>query len=269
MAFLLPLLDGSHEALELVNLHPPEEVTQVTVARVLSLMHAKGLLVEGEEHATAERRAANVTSPNGDPLGGRQLLFWGRQLDITRSVRHADEIQRALQAAQIVIVATGLFGIAACDLLMRSGCNSLRIVPNSGGLSSVEVYPVVMNITEIEPGIYHFDSVEHDLALLRAGQFRPWLEEIVLFQAELAAAAAALVLTSAVGRLQSKYGPRGYRLGLLDVGHVAQNCYLAATALGLRACATAGFIDAELDGALGVDGVEVSTMLVILLGPSR
>jgi SagB-type dehydrogenase family enzyme len=84
-----------------------------------------------------------------------------------------------------------------------------------------------------------------------------------------AAAAAALVLTSAVGRLQSKYGPRGYRLGLLDVGHVAQNCYLAATALGLRACATAGFIDAELDGALGVDGVEVSTMLVILLGPSR
>jgi SagB-type dehydrogenase family enzyme len=144
-----------------------------------------------------------------------------------------------------------------------------RNVPNSGGLSSVEVYPIVMNITEIKPGIYHFDSVEHDLAQLRAGQFRPWLEEIVLFQTELATAAVALVLTSAVGRLQSKYGPRGYRLGLLDVGHVAQNCYLAATALGLRVCATAGFIDAELDDALGVDGVEVSTMLVILIGPSR
>lgn len=145
-----------------------------------------------------------------------------------------------------------------------------RNVPNSGGLSSVEIYPIVMNTTEIPPGIYHFDSVEQDLAQLRVGQFRPWLQEIALFQAELTTAAAALVLTSAVGRLQSKYGPRGYRLGLLDVGHVSQNCYLAATALGLSICATAGFIDAELDGALGVDGLEVSTMLVILLGqPSR
>lgn len=141
-----------------------------------------------------------------------------------------------------------------------------RNVPNAGNLGSVEVYPIVLNVAGLEPGIYHFDSIAHDLAQLRAGQFGPWLREVVLFQLELAAAPVALALTSALGRLQSKYGLRGYRLGLLDVGHVAQNIYLTATALGLEVCETAGFVDAELDLALGLDGVETSTMLVMLLG---
>jgi SagB-type dehydrogenase family enzyme len=141
-----------------------------------------------------------------------------------------------------------------------------RNVPNSGNLGSVEIYPIILNVAAIEPGIYHYDSVAHDLAQLRAGQFRTWLKEMVLFQLEFASAAVALALTSAVGRLQSKYGLRGYRLGLIDVGHVAENIYLAATAFNLQACATAGFVDAELQLALEIDGLDVSPMLVVLLG---
>ena len=141
-----------------------------------------------------------------------------------------------------------------------------RNVPNSGNLGSVEIYPIILNVAAIEPGIYHYDSVAHDLAQLRAGQFRTWLEEMVLFQLEFANAAVALALTSAVGRLQSKYGLRGYRLGLIDVGHVAENIYLTATAFNLQVCATAGFVDAELQLALEIDGLDVSPMLVVLLG---
>jgi SagB-type dehydrogenase family enzyme len=76
------------------------------------------------------------------------------------------------------------------------------------------------------------------------------------------------VLTAAVGRLAAKYGPRAYRLALLDVGHVSQNIHLVATAIGLNVCATAGFIDDELDGALGLDGIDVATMLTVLVGPT-
>jgi hypothetical protein len=36
--------------------------------------------------------------------------------------------------------------------------------------------------------------------------------------------------------------------------------------LGLEVCATAGFIDEEFDRALEVDGLDVATMLIILLG---
>jgi SagB-type dehydrogenase family enzyme len=141
-----------------------------------------------------------------------------------------------------------------------------RNVPSSGNLGSIEVYPIVLDVRAIDPGIYHFDTIGHDLACLRAGRFARWLSERVLFQSEFEAASAALVLTSSVGRLRAKYGQRGYRLGLLDAGHVSQNLYLAATGLGLNACATAGFIDDELDAALGLDGVDTASMLVILVG---
>jgi len=42
-----------------------------------------------------------------------------------------------------------------------------------------------------------------------------------------------------------KYGERGYRYVWLEAGHVGQNLYLIATALGLGAVAIGGFFDAE------------------------
>jgi SagB-type dehydrogenase family enzyme len=142
-----------------------------------------------------------------------------------------------------------------------------RSVTNSGNLGSVEAYPIVLSVNGVPPGVYHFDSVRHDLAQLRSGIFREWLRERVLFQLEFADASAAVVLTSAFGRLKSKYGPRGYRLGLLDIGHVSQNVYLTATALGLAVCATAGFVDEELEAVLELDGLETAASLVMLVGP--
>ena len=142
-----------------------------------------------------------------------------------------------------------------------------RPAANSGGLGSVEIFPIILNVDGVEPGIYHFDSVRLDLARLYPGNFREWLREVILFQVEFSEAAVALVLTSAVGRLRAKYGLRGYRFALLDVGHVSQNIYLVSTGLGLQVCATAGFIDDELDAVLGLDGLDNASMLVVLVGP--
>ena len=50
------------------------------------------------------------------------------------------------------------------------------------------------------------------------------------------------------------------------MGHVSQNLYLIATALGLKACASAGFIDHELDDALHLDGQNMSSLLTMIIG---
>jgi SagB-type dehydrogenase family enzyme len=144
-----------------------------------------------------------------------------------------------------------------------------RPAPNSGDLGSVEIFPIALNVDGVPAGIYHFDTVHHDLARLYGGEFRSWLREVVLYQLELAEAAVAFVLTAAVGRLQAKYGLRGYRFALLDVGHVSENLYLVGTGLGLQICATAGFVDDELDARLGLDGLDVASMLVVLAGTTR
>ncbi|HET9650507.1 MAG TPA: SagB/ThcOx family dehydrogenase [Microlunatus sp.] len=141
-----------------------------------------------------------------------------------------------------------------------------RNVTNAGNLGSVEVYPIIQRVDGVSPGIYHFDTVEHDLALIIPGQFSDWLREVVFFQEEFSDGAVVLILTSAVGRLTSKYGPRGYRFALFDVGHVSQNIYLLATALELQVCATAGFVDEAFNAVLNLDGLDECASLVLVLG---
>jgi SagB-type dehydrogenase family enzyme len=141
-----------------------------------------------------------------------------------------------------------------------------RTVPNSGNLGSVEVFLITLRVQALAEGVYHYDSVGHRLLRLKAGDMRWWLEQKALYQVEFLDAAVVLVLTCAFGRLRAKYGPRGFRLGYLDAGHVSENAYLAATALHLSVCATAGFVDEAIDSLLGIDGLDTATALVLLVG---
>jgi len=85
-----------------------------------------------------------------------------------------------------------------------------RNVPNSGNLGSVEVYPIILNVEGIEPGIYHFDSFSHHLDQVQLGNYSTWLFEKGFFQVEWSNSSVGFVITSAIGRLTAKYGLRGY-----------------------------------------------------------
>ncbi|MFC8765883.1 SagB/ThcOx family dehydrogenase [Streptomyces sp. NPDC057193] len=141
-----------------------------------------------------------------------------------------------------------------------------RNAPSSGNLGSVEIFPIVLRVLGVQPGIYHYDTSGHFLSLVQRGEFATWLREYAVYQREFSDAALALVLVGSIGRVTSKYGARGYRLVLLDVGHVSENAQLVATAAGLRVCATAGFIDGELNRALGIDGLTTASFIVLLVG---
>ena len=216
------------------------------------------LVADAPLHVQSGERIALPQEP--EPL----TMPIGQAITKRRSGRtYGSEGLSALQLGTLLTLAGGLQQPAVAA---QSNGSLHRNVPNSGNLGSVEIYPVIMRADGIRPGIYHFDSVQHDLALMHSGHFATWLRELVLFQLEFADAAVALVLTSAFGRLKAKYGPRGYRLGLLDVGHVSQSVYLLATSMGLQVCATAGFIDEALETALALDGIDTAVSLLILLG---
>jgi SagB-type dehydrogenase family enzyme len=180
-----------------------------------------------------------------------------------------DFAQRPLPFAELATLLRLANGVQATHSLGDQPVFYRRAAANSGGLGSVEIYPTALNVEGLPSGIYHFDTVRHELARLHRGDFRDWLREVIFFQLEFSRAAVALIITSAIGRLRAKYGQRGYRFALLDVGHVSENIYLVSTGLGLQVCATAGFIDDELDSALGLDGLNSASILVLLVGTSR
>lgn len=143
---------------------------------------------------------------------------------------------------------------------------AFRAAPSSGALYPIDLYPVIFNVEGLASGVYHYQVREHRLAFLRPGDFRQTVFQAVLLQEMVLQAALVLVLTAVFPRVQGKYLDRSYRYALLEAGHVGQNVYLSATALGLGPCGIGAFYDDDLNGLLGVDGHDEATVYVLAIG---
>jgi SagB-type dehydrogenase family enzyme len=144
--------------------------------------------------------------------------------------------------------------------------NARRTAPSSGALYPVEVYAVVHRVDGLDPGVYHYAYREHALELVRAGDHRQAVVEQGIGQEFLGQCGMVLFLTQILQRMRPKYQDRSYRYGLLEAGHIGENAYLAATSAGLGACGIGAFMDDQVNGMLGVDGVDEAALYMLAVG---
>jgi SagB-type dehydrogenase family enzyme len=149
------------------------------------------------------------------------------------------------------------------------GGPSLRAVPSGGALYPLELYVLAAQVEKLEPGLYHFDPLEHDLERVRGAEAREDLLGSMIFRDVAEQAAAVVVVTAMFWRTRFKYGLRGYRFALLEAGHVVQNLLLAAVAYALGGVPIGGFYDRALASALGVDGVDEAPVYAVCVGRPR
>jgi SagB-type dehydrogenase family enzyme len=142
----------------------------------------------------------------------------------------------------------------------------LRAAPSAGALYPIEVYPVVHRVENLQPGLYHYAVRDHALELVHKGDLRSRITRDGLMQEFLGEANLVLVLTAIFQRLRWKYQERAYRYALLEAGHLGQNVYLAATSMGMGACAVGAFLDDGINGLLGVDGKDEAALYLLAVG---
>ena len=70
-------------------------------------------------------------------------------------------------------------------------------------------------------------------------------------------------------RAEWRYGVYAHRVALIDSGHITQNLYLAATALGLGACAVAAVDTQYCNQLFGLDGEEEFIVYAAPVGTVR
>ena len=145
---------------------------------------------------------------------------------------------------------------------------AFRAVPSSGALFPIEVYPIVFDVEGVPPGAYHYDVRRHRLELVRAGDFRRVVFEAAVSQEMILRTGLVLVLTGLYERVRWKYTDRSYRYLMLEAGHLGQNVYLAATAIGLGPCGIGAFFDDDLSRLLGLDGRDEAVAYLLSVGPS-
>jgi putative peptide maturation dehydrogenase len=144
-------------------------------------------------------------------------------------------------------------------------------VPSAGGLHATECYLLVQRVEGIAPGLYHYHPVDHALELLRlltADEAAALARQFVAAQAYFVDAHVMAIAVSRFRRNFWKYRnhAKAYRALILDVGHISQTQYLAATELGLAAFITAAINEVDIEQALGLDALEESPLAVTGFG---
>lgn len=144
-----------------------------------------------------------------------------------------------------------------------------RPTPSAGALYPLELYIAAQEVNQLPDGIYHYDARAHQLEEMRTGVFHTQLAELTIGQNMIKDANLVVMIAATFQRTMWKYGQRGYRYVWLDAGHVGQNLYLVAGALGLGSVAIGGFFDDALNRLIGLPGEETVIYLLCIGQPKE
>lgn len=126
--------------------------------------------------------------------------------------------------------------------------------PSVGGLHCAEAYLFAFNITNLDSGIYHYQSHTHELVQIRAGDFSPKIGEILCGQNFAEDLSFGVAITARLEKCWHKYKhSRALHAILIDIGHLSQTFQLCATGLNLQPWLTGVFSDKLLIDSLKLE----------------
>ncbi|TLN03736.1 SagB/ThcOx family dehydrogenase, partial [bacterium] len=177
------------------------------------------------------------------------------------TVRHySDEPLSLEELSYLLWVTQGVRQVTARPVTLRN-------VPSAGARHAFETYLLVNRVNGLVPGLYRFVAGEHALLLVDGSpDVNARLTTACFEQKQVGTSAVTFFWVAVLERMYWRYGERGYRYLLLDAGHVCQNLYLAAGALGSGACAIGHYDDDALNAELGLDGEQLFTVYAATLG---
>ncbi len=145
-----------------------------------------------------------------------------------------------------------------------------RTVPSAGSRHAFETYLLCNRVQGLAPGLYRYAAIDHALQEVDMGpEVNEKLTQASSGQDQVRTSAVTFVWAAVVERMYWRYSDRGYRYLHLDAGHVCQNLYLAAEAIGCGVCAIAAYNDDEVNAVLGIDGEEIFAIYMASLGKKQ
>jgi SagB-type dehydrogenase family enzyme len=147
---------------------------------------------------------------------------------------------------------------------------TLRTVPSAGARHAFETYLLIHDVDTLAPGLYRYLALSHRLQQVDTDPTLPHRITAACFDQQFILRCGVVFLWTAIPyRMTWRYGERGYRDLHLDAGHVCQNLYLAAEAVGCGVCAIAAFDDDAMNGILGINGTDQFLIYLATVGKKR
>ncbi|MBN2305387.1 MAG: SagB/ThcOx family dehydrogenase, partial [Anaerolineae bacterium] len=160
-----------------------------------------------------------------------------------------------------------------CTQGMKTGTEPFglrRTVPSAGARHPFETIVLVNNVDGLQPGLYRYIASAHKLVSITfADDIAERITGACMNQNQVRASAVTLIWVAVPERSVWRYGARAYRYLFVDVGHVCQNLYLAAWAIGCGVCAIGAFYDEQINGILDLDGASQFVIYAATVGRMR
>ena len=148
-----------------------------------------------------------------------------------------------------------LYATQGIKEVVGDGYATRRPVPSAGARHPFETYLAVNRVEDLEPGLYRYLPLEHQLLFLEASDnLLELLTAANLGQRFVGQAACVFAWSCIPYRAEWRYMNHAHKNMLLDAGHICQNLYLAVEALGLGTCAIGAYDQAAMDALLELDG---------------
>jgi len=143
-----------------------------------------------------------------------------------------------------------------------------RAAACAGALYPVELYIVCGELDGLAAGVYHFNPGDFALRQLRTGDLRGALAQASGNETRVQSAPVTLIYSALSWRSTWKYRDRAYRYHYWDSGMIAANTLAMAAAHRLPAEVVMGFVEADVNKLIGIDGENELALNLIALGHS-
>jgi SagB-type dehydrogenase family enzyme len=129
-----------------------------------------------------------------------------------------------------------------------------RSAPSGGARYPLDIYVIVgkKGVEGLGEGVYRYAPENHSISLMNKKDLRREIGSASLGQMWMAGASLMFVITAEYRRITGRYGDRGIRYAQIEAGHVGQNLFLQAEALGLGAGIVGAFDDTEVVKVMGI-----------------
>ncbi len=166
-----------------------------------------------------------------------------KAISLRRSIRsYAEEALQLAELSQLLWSAQGI-----------TNERGFRTAPSAGATFPLEMFVMVNNVEGLDKGIYHYHPHGHTLEFLRTDDVSEALFRASLSQSMIIDGGAVLVFAAEFERTTARYGSRGERYVLNEIGHASQNVHLQAAALDLGTVVIGAYQDEEVEDILRLD----------------
>ena len=185
-------------------------------------------------------------------------------INLRKSIRNSGEAALSISELSYLLWCTQGIKEIVSDIATK------RTVPSAGARHALETTLLVNRVEGLEPGLYRYLSIEHQLGMLKKDDhIGDAIVKASFGQDFIKSSAVTFIWIAVIYRMKWRYGERSYRYIFLDAGHVAQNLYLSAESIRCGVCAIAAFSDDEMNRILNIDGKEQFVIYMATVGKKK